>query len=611
VPASSPARTRPTFDSPPRPRRIGPYAVAGPPAPPWLWGAALATPLAVAYLVVAPPSGDLAAAAYRSQLFARVGFTVWDNGWYAGHSMPAYSLLAPSLGAALGVRELLALSALAAAVLFGVLAARMLPRVAARAATLAFAFGLCAELPSGRVPYDLGVAIGLAALVALTSPLRGSRGRALAVTLAIVLAVATSAASPVAGAFLALAALTLALSAAAVRTAPAAACAGRRPRLAGRVRHAALPIAVCIAALLPILALSLAFPEGGWEPFAAGAFWPELAAALAVAALLPGGTLGAGGRRTLRIGACLYALALAVSFLLKTPMGGNAVRLGALFGAPLLVAALWDGEIFVGALRGGRHTRGARALRGRLLLALLAPLLLYWQLASAIDDQIALAGDPTVQASFYAPLRAELLRLAHGRPIRVEVPLTGAHWESAYLPGGEISIARGWERQLDTRYDALFYERDLTAAAYRRWLQANAIAYVALPKARLDDAGREEARLVGARTSLPYLREAWRSRRWRLFAVLHPTPLAQAPAKMLSLGADSFALEAPRAGAYEVRLHWTPYWMPARPLSSGRGCVSRAPDGFTEVSTPRAGVVRVGIAFALPRVFSEAPRCAH
>ena len=80
---------------------------------PWTIVLALAIPLTAAYLIVAPPAGDLAAATYRSDLFARVGFTTWDTGWYAahGHWLPAYSLLSPDLGALLGVRPLLALSA--------------------------------------------------------------------------------------------------------------------------------------------------------------------------------------------------------------------------------------------------------------------------------------------------------------------------------------------------------------------------------------------------------------------------------------------------------------------------------------------------------------------
>jgi hypothetical protein len=45
---------------------------------------AVSVPLAFAYLVLDLPSGDLAAATYRGDLFARFGFTLWDSGWYGG-----------------------------------------------------------------------------------------------------------------------------------------------------------------------------------------------------------------------------------------------------------------------------------------------------------------------------------------------------------------------------------------------------------------------------------------------------------------------------------------------------------------------------------------------
>jgi hypothetical protein len=193
----------------------------------------------------------------------------------------------------------------------------------------------------------------------------------------------------------------------------------------------------------------------------------------------------------------LYALALIGSFALHTPVGSNSARLGALLAGPLLAGALWD-----------RH---------RLILCLLAPVLLYWQLETPINDEMALAGDPSVHAAYYAPLRAELRALRHGRRTIVEVPLTGSHWEAADLAGHDgIALARGWERQLDTRYAPLFYEPGLTAAAYETWLRANRVAYVALPDVRLDDAGRAEGALIAR--GLPYLHELWRSAHWRLYA---------------------------------------------------------------------------------------------
>jgi hypothetical protein len=458
-----------------------------------------------AYLILAPPAGDLAAATYRSELFARDPFATWDTGWYAahGHWLPGYSLLAPALGALLGVRLLLALSALSAVVLFAMIAERVFERSAGRVAAAVFALGLCVGLLSGRVPYYLGFAIGLGSVLALIE------GR---LALALCLAALTSIASPVAGAFLALAGLAYALADAQALTN------GRRGLALAAARSG---LALAAAALVPILVLALAFPEGGFEPFAASAFWPALGGVVLVALLLPQGPLSERGRRVVRAGAVLYALALIGAYVLRTPMGGNAARLGPLLAAPLLAGVLWE--------------------RRRAALLALAPLLLYWQLVTPIRDYSSIAGDPSVDASYYAPLLAELGRLrdggvggekrgsdglsggdanrgqtSAGPPAIVEVPLTKAHWEAAYLPWHDgVRLARGWERQLDTRYGAIFYEPTLSPVAYRAWLGANRVRYVALPDAPLDRAGAREGALVAR--GVPYLHELWRSRHWRLY----------------------------------------------------------------------------------------------
>ena len=154
----------------------------------------LTAALAVAYLIIAPQSPDLAAASYRSYLFAQHGFTLWDNSWYAGHHLPAYSLLAPALGALLTPRLVAALSMTAAAALFEALIAGRFPARATRIASLWFALGAGISLLSSRVPFDLGLAVGLAAALA------AQRGRRM---LALALALLTAISSPVAGAFLA------------------------------------------------------------------------------------------------------------------------------------------------------------------------------------------------------------------------------------------------------------------------------------------------------------------------------------------------------------------------------------------------------------------------
>jgi len=580
--------------------------------PAWAIAAGLTAVLGLAYVIVAPASTDLAAAAYRSDLFSRVGFTLWDDSWYGGHHLPAYSVLAPALGAWLGPQLEAALSAIAATALFALLIEGRFPSRATRIAALWFALGASIELLSNRIPFELGLALGLGALLAARAP----RGRYAIRGLALVLAVLCALASPVAGAFLALALLAWAL--------------------AGPAR--AWPLGTALAALVPVALLVLAFPEGGAEPFVASAFYPALGAVLAIAAAIflagretgdgstvatfPAGretaggspTASADGARVLLIGTLLYAAALLGAFLIPTAVGGNADRLGALFAGPLAACVLYP--------------------RRAPLLLVLAPFLLYWQVEAPIADYASAASDPAVHASYYAPLLQELHVLGVGysqRPARIEVVPTRNHWEARWV-APHAMLARGWERQLDQDRDALFYDEakdPLTAARYRAWLSDEAISYVALPDAPLDYSAKGEARLLrgedrgvggnagggGVRSggaggeggTIPaYLREIWRSAHWRLFAVLGAQPLVQAPASMIALTTDSFTVSAPRAGAYATRIRFTPYWA----ILDGDGCVRQAPGGWTEVQAHRAGKMHVGIDFTLERIFEHGPRCS-
>jgi hypothetical protein len=240
-------------------------------------------------------------------------------------------------------------------------------------------------------------------------------------------------------------------------------------------------------------------------------------------------------------------------------------------------------------------------------LVLVAPLL-YWQLNAPVADYASTRSNPAVKESYYAPLLAELHALGVGygaRPARIEVVPTVDHWEARYVAPAAM-IARGWERQLDSYRDPLFYEEGpIAASTYGAWLARQAVSYVALPDAPLDYSGEAEAKLVTSPRARGVLREIWRSRHWRLFAVRGPQPLAAPPARLVSAGTDSFVLDAPAAGTYEVRLRFTPYWS----LAGGHGCVEEAPGGWTAVRAAQPGAVRVGIDFSLARVFDDGARC--
>lgn len=505
---------------------------------PW----AVAALLAAGYLAVEPPSADLAAHVYRTGLFEREGFTLWNNGWYAGHHVVGYSVLFPPLAGLLGPRLVGAVAAVAAAALF----ARLMPeRWGRRGEWAALWFGVATAtlLLSGRLPFALGVAVGLGAVVAL----RARRPAA-----AAALAAASALASPVAALFVAVA--------------------GAGHWVAHRGWGG---VGVAVGALAPVVVLAVAFPEGGSEPFVVSAFLPVLAVAALALALVPK------GEAALRAGALLYAAGATLAFVLSTPVGGNAARLGALVGGPLLLAA-------------------ARPLRPAVLAVALVPLA-FWQWSAAVRDVASAAGDPAVERSYYAPLLAALDARTSG-PTRVEVLPTRHHWEAARVPP-RYSLARGWQRQLDRRHGELFYEDELGATAYRRWLADTGTGWVAVPDAELDDAAEDEARLL--RRPPPYLKPAWRGEHWRLYRVAPSPGLVRGPARLTRLGADSFALVAERPGPVVVRVRHSPYWE----LRAGRGCVDRAPGGWTRLRLARAGPATVGMRFAPGRVVDRGARC--
>ncbi len=157
-------------------------------ARPWL----LAAILAAIYLLVDPPSADLAAQSYRTWLFEHHGFVLWDNAWYGGHHNPAYSILFPPLAALTSPQLVGAVAAVISAWTFERIVSEMR---GGRAAAFWFAVATMVSLVTGRLTFALGVAFALLAVLALT------RGR---LVWCAVAGVGAALASPVAAAFLAI-----------------------------------------------------------------------------------------------------------------------------------------------------------------------------------------------------------------------------------------------------------------------------------------------------------------------------------------------------------------------------------------------------------------------
>jgi hypothetical protein len=499
--------------------------------------------LAGLYLIVDPASADLAAQVYRSDFFGREGLALWDNAWYAGHHMPGYSILFPPLGWLLGPRLVGALCAVASAYLFQRIADEHFHYSEGRPGVIWFAVATSLNLITGRLAFGLGVTVGLATVLAVTH--RHD-------VLGCILAICTTLASPVAGLFLALGAAAW--------------------WLAGRSNRALVLVA---ASLGPALFLAVAFPEGGPEPFVGSSFWPTIITIGLVLAALPL------EERELRIGCALYAIATIAAYLIASPMGGNVVRLGGLFGGPLLACLIWRRRPWV--------------------LAALAIPLLYWQWNAPVRDFFRAHDDPSIQASYYRPLLKFLDANSGGGPFRVEIPFTSNHWESAHV-APHYPLARGWERQLDQKYNELFYDSELNPFAYRRWIEDNAVRYIALSDAPLDFSAVEEDELV-RNGHLPWLTEVFRSAHWRVFEVEDRRPLADG-ATATKMGADSIDLVASHPGTVRLRVHFSPYWV----LAEGDGCVEND-NNWTKLRLRRAGDVRLTTRFSLIRVVSRGPRC--
>jgi hypothetical protein len=421
----------------------------------------VAAVVSAVYLAWEPPSADLAAQTFRADLFADQGFVLWSNAWYGGFHIPGYSLLYPPLAAWFGVRLVGAIAAIAAAALFAVLVHRRFGPRGAQLASVLFALGASAWLFTGRMPFLLGVAVGLAALLAAESR---------RLVLCAVLAGLAALASPVVGLFTGIA--------------------GAAVGLAGDLKRGA---ALALPPAVAILVLAVAFPTGGEEPFALSSLLALPLFGIGALWLIPP------EQRELRIGVIVY-LALAILVVaIPNPLGGNFTRLGALFAGPVALLVAWYRPV---------------------ALAIVAVPLLYWQLSPPIRDTVTALGDPSTEQAFYASL-LERLEASDAQAsvgeARVHVPATRNRWEAVYV-AERFPLARGWMRQLESDDFELFQDGHLTPEAYRDWLDEHGVGLVAVPQGvERDYLAEDEVELIDS--GLPYLSLEWEDANWRLYRV--------------------------------------------------------------------------------------------
>jgi hypothetical protein len=520
----------------------------------------LATLIAVVAVSVGEAAGwhgvDTAAAVYRVDSYSANGFQLWDFAWYGGHWTLGYSVIYPPIAATVGIAATAIVSAGIAAWSFDGLVGRHLS-TGGSAASYLFALGTLVQSAIGQLPFLTGEAFGLAAVLALT------RRRHL---LAVALVLACTLTSPLPGAF-------AALCAAAWLAGPLVGSPGRDGLAAFRRRL--LPAAAVTAvAVTPILAGVLVFPGDGPMPYPVVDWLWEMAIAAVVGLLA--------GRRypAVSAGAGMWALVATASVAIPSALGGNVGRIEDVAALPLAVGLAWD-----------QPRRAGRVLAAAAALPFAAS-----EWLPAAGAVFTAPGLASTHRYFYEPLDRELAALARtGPPGRVEVVPTEYHWEAAWV-APVMALARGWERQLDTAYNPIFYHPGLlNARTYRRWLLANGVRYVALPRAPLDFAGTAEASLVSSGT-VQGLVATWASPDWTLYEVKGSVGVVSGPARLLRAAATSITVDVTARSAVTLRFRFSPDW----DVTAGSGCVSEAPGSWIKLVGAEKGTVTLSLAVSNP-----------
>jgi hypothetical protein len=494
-------------------------------------GTAVAVGVAGALALVAIAMGwrgsDLPAQVFRAELFRRNGFVLWNSQWFAGHPTLDYSVLSPVLSALTGPIVLGAASGVVSALLFDRLVRHEFGS-SAWVGSVWFATSTVTNLVVGRVTFALGVVFALAALLAL------QRGRC---WFAALFALLCPLASPVAGLFLAVAGGGWGLA---------------RPAL--RVKAWSM----AAIGIVPVVVVAAVFPSPGAQPYELWALGCDLALCALCIIVVPSRW------SALRWAAGVYAVVLVATHTFATPLGGNVSRLNQYAVGPLLACVLWE--------------------RRRSVVIALAIPLLFWQWFPTFDTIAYARDDPSTHAAYYQPVLDFIATQPHSFG-RVEVPVTYRHWETAYL-APQLSLARGWERQLDRAYDPQFYAGTLDATTYRKWLVDNGVEYVALPDARLDDSSFAEARLAAA--GQPYLQPVWSDAHWRVWKFTGYRGLVDGPARLETMSADAFTLHVTGPGTVTVRVHYSSHW-----AVEENGCTMPNPSGWLQIRNAPRGEVRV------------------
>ncbi len=501
-------------------------------------------------LYLAKDSGDMAAQYAWTEFIRAHPSASYNLSWYGGMHPASYSILSPYIMAALGVRMTGVVAGTLSATVAGMMVMRSrIPRP--MFPVLWTALALWGDAVSGRVTFALGMLFALAGTMLLYPADRVERSRSRRVATATVMAALATMCSPVAGLFLLVVAAAL--------------------FLAGRRKDAYF---LAAAPPLVVAGTSLLFPFYGVQPFA----WFFAIIPFAVAVVI--GLVVPRTWRAVHLGTWVYALGVALTYVIPSPIGSNVERLALLFGGTVLLI------VAMGTAWGTRRA---------VLLWLAFAGAASWQIAKPIVDQVTTSSTPA--ASYHAAPLINELKDVHADRGRVEVVPLRSHWEASGL-SPYVNLARGWNRQADVERNPLFYDGTLTSTTYRDWLRRWSVNYVVLPLSQPDGAGVAESKIVAAGQN--WLRLVWQDSDWQLYAVKGALPMADPPAHVDQAGPAELTVTMPTIGSVLLRIPWSPVLGIEGATDSKHGCL--APDGdWTRLYAPTPGTYHIGGSYALIR----------
>jgi hypothetical protein len=529
--------------------------------------AATAGLTAALLLRVGPPGIDTPAHLFMTWVFRHAGFQLWNNYWYAGrYDFVGYSLVFYPVAAVIGVWAAALLSAVVLAGAIAEVGRRQWGRAAYAPCLVlaATATGTC--LVSGAYPFLAGAAAAAVALLCAQRRRRIGFGLATLVSLGC---------SPLAFGLLAVVLASFIL--------------GERDALRVLRRNKTAAVALGLTATACIV-LQRAFPSGDWYPYHLSDL--SIVAGFSAAGLYL--TKASPRARGLQMVFVAYLLLNLATFAVPGPVGSNSTRLFTIAGVPLLWLAA-----------------NLSRRRSWLVLAPMLALGLAFQLGPAVKTAYSAWSDPATSASFWQPA-VRFLQAHPNAQFRTEVVATEGHWEAFYLAKRGIALARGWFRQDDFPQNRVLYQPTLSAAQYQGWLRSVGVRYVLLPNAPLDYSAAAEARLL--RSGRSGLRLVTHLPHWTVYALARPTPIltADQPApgtSVVGMTDTRITLWLSTAGAYDLRLRYSPYWSSDTPGV----CLTPTGSGMTHVQTPAPGPLTLEFEPTLDTVAaaaaSQSPTC--